>query len=467
LLSTMALLLAVSGIPRSAPVAALPSVGAQAGAVPAGILTAVTTPTTSDAAPTVAPLAASVVSEQVRVVTRDYQVPVTRGQDDVASEQAGLDDAQATLTADTTAAQADATAVTTMTATLATDTASHTAAVAAHRAAEATLTADRSRLRAVAVALYIGPPESVSSSTADVAAAQQADAAVASLSIAEQRVGADVRTDVSRAGAAGSRQAHLAAVVAGDTASLAGESERATAAAAAATAQQVVLAGAEQTLSTAQASLVAAQQAQAAAVAAVTTASAPGTATAAGLAAVGPSILGPSALTAGQLSGWFAQSGYEALTSATIDQLIGWYLSDGAVEGVRGDLAFAQAVLETGGFASTDAVTINNYAGVGHCDTCATGLAFPSPEAGVIGQLQLLRIFADTSTVDGLPQPLASASLAPGSQSSLGCCTTWPSLTGVWATDPDYGQKILTIYARMLAYALTAPPAAPSAGAAP
>jgi hypothetical protein len=437
-------------------------------AVPCALLAGllmVTAPTAAAATPTavaaVAALAATVTTDQVQVVTRDYQVPVTRAQDAMATDRVALADAQATLSAETTAAQADATAVTTMAATLATDTAAHTEAVVAHRAAEVTLDGDRARLRAIAVALYIGPPDNVSSSTADVAAAQQADAAVATLSISEKTVGADVRADVTRADATGARQVHLAVVVAQDTASLATDSARSTSAAAAVTAQQGVLAGAQQSLSAGQATLVAAQQAQTAAVAAVTTASAPGTATAAGLAAVGPSILGPSTLTSAQLSGWFAQNGYEAMTSATIDQLVGWYLADGATEGVRGDLAFAQAVLETGGFASTDAVTINNYAGVGHCDSCATGLAFPSPEAGVIGQLQLLRIFADASTADGLPQPLASAALAPGSQSSRGCCTTWPSLTGVWATDPDYGQKILTIYARMLAYALATPPVAP------
>jgi hypothetical protein len=456
LIPVVCLLTAVSVVSA---VAVVPT-RASAGTGPVDSLTAVTTPTPVPGS-TVAALAASVVSQQVRVVTRDYGVPVTRDQDVVVADQATLADAQATLAADTAAAQADATAVTTMTATLAADTASHTAAVAAHRAAEATLAADRGRLRAIAVALYIGPPNSVSTSTSDVVAAQQADAAVASLSIAEHGVGAAVRADLTRAGATGVREEHLAVVVADDTASEATDAQRSTSAAAAVTAQQGVVAGAEQTLGTGQATLTAAQQAQSAAVAAVSTTSAPGTATAAGLAAVGPSILGPSALTAGQLSGWFAQNGYDAMTSATIDQLIGWYLSDGAIEGVRGDLAFAQAVLETGGFASTDAVTINNYAGVGHCDSCATGLRFPSPEAGVIGQLQLLRIFADTSTIDGLPQPLAAASLAPASQSSLGCCTTWPSLTGVWATDPDYGDKILTIYARMLAYALATPAVAP------
>jgi hypothetical protein len=437
------------------------STAAPAAAATAAVGTAAVGTAAAATPAAVAALAATVATDQVQVVTRDYQVPVTRALDTTATDRVALADAQATLSAETTTAQADATAVTTMTATLATDTAAHTEAVAAHRAAEVTLAADRARLRAIAVALYIGPPDNVSTSTADVAAAQQADAAVASLTIAEQTVGAEVRADLTRAGATRARQDHLAVVVAQDTASLVTDSARSTSAAAAVTAQQGVLAGAQQSLSAGQATLVAAQQAQTAAVAAVTTTSAPGTATAAGLAAVGPSILGPSTLTAVQLSGWFAQNGYEALTSVTIDRLIGWYLSDGATEGVRGDLAFAQAVLETGGFASTDAVTINNYAGVGHCDSCATGLAFPSPEAGVIGQLQLLRIFADASTVDGLPQPLAIAALAPGSQSSRGCCTTWPSLTGVWATDPDYGQKILTIYVRMLAYALARPPVAP------
>ncbi len=132
--------------------------------------------------------------------------------------------------------------------------------------------------------------------------------------------------------------------------------------------------------------------------------------------ASGVSVMGPSVLNANQLSGWFNSQGYIDLTPATIAQLTAWYVQEVRAEGVRGDVAFAQAVLETGGFDSPDAVGLNNYAGIGHCDTCSAGWAFPSPRGGVLGQVQLLRIFAGgQSGPRRLPSPCAARSHAgPG-----------------------------------------------------
>jgi hypothetical protein len=169
------------------------------------------------------------------------------------------------------------------------------------------------------------------------------------------------------------------------------------------------------------------------------------------------SLLGGSALTASELAAWFNWEGYADLTSAPIDKLAGWYISYGQKMGVRGDVAFAQAVLETGGFASPDAVDINNFAGIGHCDTCASGFSFPSPEKGVLGHVQLLRIFATTAAPPPHAPPPVLDLLTPAQQPRAGCCSTVQSLTGVWATDPTYGAQILGIYQQMLDYAIDPP----------
>ncbi len=169
-----------------------------------------------------------------------------------------------------------------------------------------------------------------------------------------------------------------------------------------------------------------------------------------------PTILGESALNAQQLAGWFQASGYVAQTQATIGQLATWYIEEGRAEGVRSDLAFAQAVLETGGFASPDAMLRHNFAGIGHCDTCAAGWTFPSDRLGVRGQIQLLRAFATPGlTAAQLANPPALPSLDPAKQSREGCCSTWPSLTGVWATDPFYALSILQLYVQMLSWAIS------------
>jgi hypothetical protein len=176
-----------------------------------------------------------------------------------------------------------------------------------------------------------------------------------------------------------------------------------------------------------------------------------------------PTILGPSALTAAEMAAWFEASGDVAATSATIGALTSRYISEGRAEGVRGDIAFAQAVVETGDFDSLDAVSLNNYAGVGHCDSCHAGLRFSSPLAGIRSQIQLLRTYADaTLTSADLPSPPPLAILAPQRQRVRGCCRTWNSLTGVWATDPEYGTTVLAVYTEMLSFAVSQP--APTAG---
>src|SRR5262249_16079745 len=136
----------------------------------------------------------------------------------------------------------------------------------------------------------------------------------------------------------------------------------------------------------------------------------------------GLTLLGTAALNATQLAAWYNAQGYVDLTAVPITVFATWYLQPVAAEGIRGDLAFAQAVSETGGFSSPDAVARNNYAGIGHCDSCPAGWLFPSPKAGVIGHLQLLRIYATpVPAPPKAPKPVLPA-LTPAHQGRRGCC---------------------------------------------
>ena len=64
-------------------------------------------------------------------------------------------------------------------------------------------------------------------------------------------------------------------------------------------------------------------------------------------------IIGPNTLTADQMLGWFDAQGYRPrLADTSVAELAQIYLEEGAAEGVRGDFAFAQAIVETGGFAA-------------------------------------------------------------------------------------------------------------------
>jgi hypothetical protein len=173
-----------------------------------------------------------------------------------------------------------------------------------------------------------------------------------------------------------------------------------------------------------------------------------------------PSILGPATLTAAELAGWFSAAGHSANTTVPIAQLAQDYLTAGAQTGVRGDLAFAQSVIETGDFdfpaGGQLTATDNNFAGIGACDSCATGWSFPDAQTGVSAQEQLLEAYASPTRV---ATPLV------GPVGVGGCCTTWVSLAGKWASSLTYGVEILTVYEQILDWAI--PERLAAAGLAP
>ena len=167
------------------------------------------------------------------------------------------------------------------------------------------------------------------------------------------------------------------------------------------------------------------------------------------------SILGPSQLSAQQLASWLETPVGGGLEPGRAAELATAYVEEGEAVGVRGDVAVAQAVLETGGFRFTGS---NNFAGIGHCDSCPRGFAYPTLREGVRAQVQLLRAYADadldpTSLPGG---PVAGLSL--GALSVKGCCESWWGLTGVWATALHYGGSILRLYESAVAHAASLSP---------
>jgi len=175
----------------------------------------------------------------------------------------------------------------------------------------------------------------------------------------------------------------------------------------------------------------------------------------------GLTILGPATLTAAQMAAWFDSTGVEAHLppDTTVTDLAGLFLDEGRVHGVRGDVAFAQSIIETGSFTE---YSYNNFSGIGWCDSCSTGHRFDTPRDGVRAQIQLLRNYADAA---GRASDL-SVSLEPALYGSdpvtaqrnydtfflKGKVPFWNQMgNGNWATDPFYAGKVLGVYARMLA----------------
>ncbi len=160
------------------------------------------------------------------------------------------------------------------------------------------------------------------------------------------------------------------------------------------------------------------------------------------------SIEGDSAFTGTELSQWFIAQGRQSQATVPIDQLAGFYVSEGQAEGVRGDMAFAQAMVETGAFTNPDTISLNNFAGIGHCDSCGSGFDFKTAQLGVRGQIQLLKSYAEKTP------KYANPLVDPRLVGPAGCCATWTQLTKTWASDPNYGPKILGVYQAMLEWLL-------------
>ena len=137
--------------------------------------------------------------------------------------------------------------------------------------------------------------------------------------------------------------------------------------------------------------------------------------------------------------------------------MISLYLSEGAAEGIRGDVAFAQSCLETGNFTfAGSAVTLdqNNFCGMGVTENGMKGNSFATPQAGIRAQIQHLKAYANTVALNG-------ACVDPRfSYVTRGCAeyVEWlgqkenPNGKG-WATGAGYGEKILSILAAILATA--------------
>lgn len=178
-----------------------------------------------------------------------------------------------------------------------------------------------------------------------------------------------------------------------------------------------------------------------------------------------PTILGPSTIDGERIVAWWQAAGHSRQTPTGVDisVLAGWYIDHGAADGVRGDLAFAQAVVETtqGGLPFNSAAAHrNNFAGIGVTGAGAHGYGFPDPDTGVVAQLQLLREVAV-----GNGGAFAEPKVAPnwGGRPA----STWAGLAGNWAVAPNYWTSISGIYHSMAAGGAPPEQAAAEAGCGP
>lgn len=158
-------------------------------------------------------------------------------------------------------------------------------------------------------------------------------------------------------------------------------------------------------------------------------------------------ILGKSIATLAQMKNYLRKKNPDAPDLAAI------YLKEGAIEGVRGDISFAQMIKETGNLYFTKDGTENgepgtakiewkNPAGLGVVGTPNVGERFSSWQIGIQAQIQHLFAYAKPT---GLPyQKLVDNrfGLVP-----RGSAIYWENLNGKWSVPGfTYGQDIVKIY---------------------
>lgn len=167
------------------------------------------------------------------------------------------------------------------------------------------------------------------------------------------------------------------------------------------------------------------------------------------------SIMGSAHLSAAQILDWVDRRRPQPLgtyaATVPVETLVRIYLEEGAAEGVTGDVAFMQSVIETGWFRFMGSVpaTLNNFAGIGSTDRNPMPAVFADARTGVRAQMQHLRAYADASAHACAAPPLARPCVDPRFHLVLpkGKAPTWNQLgNGNWASDQHYGTRIVMLF---------------------
>ncbi|MBP1633789.1 MAG: Mannosyl-glycoprotein endo-beta-N-acetylglucosaminidase [Acidobacteria bacterium] len=176
-------------------------------------------------------------------------------------------------------------------------------------------------------------------------------------------------------------------------------------------------------------------------------------------------IMGEPRLTAAQLAAWFdGRAGNREAYSASVPvgTLAQYYIEEGAAEGITGDVAFVQAIVETGWFRFEGLVRAgqNNFAGIGATDASAAPASFADARLGVRAQVQHLRAYADPTALACESPPLHHPCADPRFHlvTPKGKARSWNEMGGGnWATAGGYGETIVRLYLDAVAHSAARP----------
>jgi len=131
--------------------------------------------------------------------------------------------------------------------------------------------------------------------------------------------------------------------------------------------------------------------------------------------------------------------------ASTVNRLVKTYIIEANREGVNYEVAFCQMCLETGFLRFEGSVSRFqfNFCGLGCVDAYSGGDWFGSMEEGVRAHIQHLKAYASREAVRS---PIVDPRFNNVRRGSVNVVT---DLTGKWATDPAYGQKISDLINRL------------------
>lgn len=137
--------------------------------------------------------------------------------------------------------------------------------------------------------------------------------------------------------------------------------------------------------------------------------------------------------------------------SVSPQELVSYYYEEGAREGIRPDVAFAQALKETGYFRYGGTVTPdqNNYCGLGTTSSTVKGVYFSSARLGVRAHIQHLLAYASTRhPAEPVVDPRYTLVRSIYGNNTL---NTWRDLNGRWAVPGHtYGQSIMELFSHIV-----------------
>ena len=160
-------------------------------------------------------------------------------------------------------------------------------------------------------------------------------------------------------------------------------------------------------------------------------------------------IMGTSIATADQLNALLLLKNPYATDYLHLAEI---FLDEGQKEGVRGDVAFCQTLVETGYFKFGGDVQPrqHNYAGIGATGG-VPGLSFPDCRTGIRAQIQHLKAYAST-------EPLVQECVDPRFKYVSRGSARYVEWLGIqenpqgagWAAGAGYGEKILAILGKII-----------------